>query len=35
MKKKSIVDTDFKPIKVMSTDEYEAWRRRVLETDLP
>lgn len=33
--RKNIIDTDFKNVRVMSTEEYEAWRKKVLESELP
>jgi hypothetical protein len=33
--KKKVIDKDFQHPNVMSTEEYEAWRKKVLETDLP
>jgi hypothetical protein len=33
--RKKVIDIDFKHPDVMSTKEYEEWRKKVLESELP
>lgn len=33
--KKKVIDKDFKHVRVMSTEEYENWRKKALEKELP